>query len=202
MFNTEKNNGMKNLIVLKFFAAILAVGVIFTLFSSCLDDGDVEISPVKLEDLNGNYRGRLITVQGISRTEKAIEFKSKKDTILFTEFPVREIVKSVVKDPVKAEAALVAMGKVTYKLNYSSVLYADKNLIELTFDPKKLELKIPVDGVDKNVMVTLTAKQNGYFAGLDRSLRFGLAAEKITVDGIDLNPYDIIYYNFPYNLKY
>lgn len=201
MSNTAKNNVMKNLIVLKFFAAILAVGVIFTLFTSCLDDNDIEVPPVKMEDLNGNYRGRLITVQGISRTEKAIEFKTKKDTITFVDFPVKEIVKSVIKDPVKAEAALVSIGKVKYNLNYSSLLYLDKNVIELTFTPKKLEFRIPVDGVSKNAVVTLAAKQKGYFAGLDRSLRFGLTAEKITVDGTDLDPYEIIYYNFPYHLK-
>jgi nitrogen fixation protein FixH len=202
MFNTEKNNVMKKLIVLKFFAAILAVGVIFTLFTSCLDDNDAEIPPVRLEDLNGNYRGRLITVQGIFRTEKVIDFKTKKDTISFTEFPVKEIVKSVIKDPVKAEQALAAIGKVAYNLKYTSVLHADKNLVELTFAPGKLKFQIPVDGVSKNAVITLAAQEKGYFAGLDRSLRFGLKAEKIEIDGTELSLYEVIYYNFPYNLKY
>jgi hypothetical protein len=48
----------------------------------------------------------------------------------------------------------------------------------------------------------LAAKQKGFFVGQDWSLRFGLVAEKITVDGVDLTPFETIKYNFPYCLKY
>lgn len=191
---------MKNLIVLKVITAVLIISIIFSLFS-CMNEDRIEVPPVKLEDVNGNYKGRLITMQGEFRAEKIVDFKIKKDTLTFPEFPIKEIVMAVVKDPVKTQNALTAMGKVKYNLQYTSVLNADKNWVELTFAPKELELQIPVDGVNKKTVVTLVAKQKGYFAGLDHTLRFALAAEKITVDGTVLSPFEIIYYNFPYCIK-
>ena len=191
---------MKNLIVLKMITAVLVISILFSLFS-CMNEDRIEVPPVKLEDVNGNYKARLITVQGELKAEKIVDFKIKKDTLTFPEFPLKEIVTAVVKDPVKVQNALAAMGKVKYNLNYGSVLNADKNWVELTFVPKDLELQIPVDGVNKKTVVTLVAKQKGYFAGLDHTLRFALAAEKITVNGTELSPFEPIYYNFPYCIK-
>lgn len=191
---------MKNLLVLKLITAVLILSIIFSLFS-CMNEDRIEVPPVKLEDVNGNYKGRLITMQGEFRAEKIVDFKIKKDTLTFPEFPIKEIVMAVVKDPVKTQNALTAMGKVKYNLRYTSVLNADKNWVELNFAPKELELQIPVDGVTKKAIVTLLAKQKGYFVGLDHTLRFALAAEKITVDGTVLNPFEVIYYNFPYCIK-
>jgi hypothetical protein len=191
---------MKNLIVLKVITAVLVVSILLSLFS-CMNEDRIEVPPVKLEDVNGNYKARLITVQGELKAEKIVDFKIKKDTLTFPEFPLKEIVTAVVKDPVKVQNALAAMGKVKYNLNYGSVLNADKNWVELTFTPKDLELQIPVDGVSKKTVVTLVAKQKGYFAGLDHTLRFALAAEKITVNGTELSPFEPIYYNFPYCIK-
>lgn len=191
---------MKNLIVLKVITVVLAVSIIFSLFS-CMNEDRIDVPPVKLEDLNGNYRGRLVTVQGEFRNEKLIDFKVKKDSLTFQDFPVKEIVAAVVDDPVKVQNALTAMGKIKYTVNYNSVLNAEKNWVELTFAPKALELQIPVDGVIKKTVVTMLPKQKGYFVGLDYTLRFVLAAEKITVDGTELNPFEPINYNFPYCIK-
>lgn len=191
---------MKNLIVLKVITAVLVISILFSLFS-CMNEDRIEVPPVKLENINGNYKGRLITVQGELKAEKIVDFKIKKDTLTFPEFPLKEIVTAVVKDPVKVQNALAAMGKVKYNLNYSAAVNADKNWVELTFAPKDLELQIPVDGVNKKTVVTLAAKQKGYFSGLDYTLRFALAAEKITVNGTALNPFEPIYYNFPYCIK-
>ncbi|KMQ66513.1 hypothetical protein ACM46_02990 [Chryseobacterium angstadtii] len=190
---------MKNLIVLV-ITAVLVISIIFSLFS-CINEDRIEVPPVKLEDVNGNYKGRLITVQGQFRSEKIVDFKIKKDTLTFQEFPIKEIVTAVVKDPVKTQAALTAMGKVKYNIKYTSVLNADKNWVELTFAPKELELQIPVDGTVKKAVVAIVAKQTGYFIGLDHSLRFVLAAEKITVNDVVLNPFEPIYYNFPFCIK-
>lgn len=198
MFN-EKNNVMKKFTVTQFLIAILLVFTGFT-FYSCNNDGP-EIPPVKLDDVQGIYKGRLITIQGNVKTEKVKDFKVKKDTIAFAEFPVDEIVKTVVKDPVKAEAAIKAIGKVKYDLKYTASVNTSSNVVELLFAPKVMEIRIPVDGVTKKTEVTLVAKQKGFYVGLDGSLRFVLIAEKITVDGTVIAPYETINYNFPFCVK-
>ncbi|REC43513.1 DUF4840 domain-containing protein [Chryseobacterium pennipullorum] len=182
--------------LLKMFV-ILLVG--FTLSSCSLDNPD--IPPVKLENLPGNYKGRLITIQGEIKKESIRSFKVKKDTITFEEFPINEIVKTVVKDPVKAEAALKALGKVKYNLQYKASINTPNNVLELVFAPETLTLQIPVDGTTKKTVVTLAAKQKGFYVGMDGSLRFSLIAEKITVDDAVLNPYEAINYNFPFCIK-
>ncbi|MFP3832650.1 DUF4840 domain-containing protein [Chryseobacterium sp. SIMBA_028] len=190
---------MKKFTVTQFLIAILLVFTGFT-FYSCNNDGP-EIPPVKLDDVQGIYKGRLITIQGNVKTEKVKDFKVKKDTIAFAEFPVDEIVKTVVKDPVKAEAAIKAIGKVKYDLKYTASVNTSSNVVELLFAPKVMEIRIPVDGVTKKTEVTLVAKQKGFYVGLDGSLRFVLIAEKITVDGTVIAPYETINYNFPFCVK-
>jgi hypothetical protein len=190
---------MKKLTVLKAFMVVLVAFAALSL-TSCNNDS-YEPVPVKLGDVNGNYKAKLITTQGIIRTEKIIEFAAKDTLVTFKEFPIREIVKSVVKDPAKTETALTAIGKVEYKLNYTPKINVENNVVELTFVPKKLTIQIPVDGATKSTVVTLSAKQKGLFIGQDRSLRYSLVAEKIIVDGVELAPFETIKYDFPYSLK-
>lgn len=176
--------------------------IVFLGFSltSCNDER-YEPIPVKLSDVDGSYKARLVTSQGNKFNEKIIEFQAKDTIITFKDFPVREIVKTIITDPVKADTALAHIGKVEYKLKYTSKINASQNLVELTFEPKTLALQIPVDGVTKNAMVKLAAKQKGFFVGYDWSLRFGLEAEKITVDGVKLTPYQTIKYDVPISVK-
>lgn len=191
---------MKKLTVPRFFITVLMVLVGFTLYS-CNDNEGPDIPPVKIENLPGNYKGKLIIVQGNIKREGVKEFKVKKDTISFAEFPISEIVKTVVKDPVKAENAIKTLGKVKYDVKYAAVINTANNVIELTLTPKTMELQIPVDGVNKKTVVEFVSKQKGYYVGMDRTLRYALTAEKITVDGTVVTPYDVIDYNFPFCIK-
>jgi hypothetical protein len=168
---------------------------------SCNDNDGPDIPPVKMEELPGNYKGKLIIVQGNIKREGVKDFKVKKDTISFAEFPISDIVKTVVKDPVKAENALKTMGKVKYDIKYAAVINTANNVIELTLAPKTMELQIPVDGVNKKTVVEFVSKQKGYYVGMDRTLRYALTADKITVDGTLVTPYDVIDYNFPFCIK-
>lgn len=189
---------MKNLMVFKTFAVGFFALMVLSL-TACMDD--YEPIPVKLEDVNGSYKARLFTSQGNTKSEKIVDFSVKKDTIIFNDFPVKEIVKNVITDPVKAETALTAIGKVKYKISYTSSLNTASNVVELNFSPKTLVLQIPVDGVTKNAVVKIAAQQKGFYVGQDWSLRFGIVAEKITVDGVDINPFEVIKYDFPYCVK-
>lgn len=169
---------------------------------SCNDDHSYEPTPVKMQDVNGNYKARLITSQGGKFNEKVIDFEAKDSIITFKEFPVREIVKTIITDPAKAETALSNLGKIEYKLNYKSKINLDQNVIELTFEPKTLAFQIAADGITKDIAVELVAKQKGFFVGYDWSVRFGLEAEKITIDGVELSPYQTIKYDIPVSVKY
>lgn len=194
-----KNNIMKKLTVLK--SLMMAVIAILGLSLTSCNDDRYEPVPVKLSDVNGTYKARLVTSQGGKFNEKIVDFTAKDTIVTFKDFPVREIVKTIVTDPVKADTALAHIGKVEYKLDYTSKLNTDQNVVELTFEPKTLTIQIPVDGTTKNAVVSFAAKQKGFFVGYDWSMRFGLEAEKITVDGVELAPYQTIKYDIPISVK-
>lgn len=199
MYNAKKLKRMKKLTVLKSLM-IAIIAFLGSSLTSCNDD-KYEPIPLTLSDVNGSYRARLVTSQGGNFNEKIIEFKAKDSIITFNDFPVNEIVKSVVKDPVKANAAIASLGKIEYKLNYTSKLNTEQNVVELTFEPKVLNLQIPVDGTVKNTVIRLVTKQKGFFVGYDWSMRFALEADKITVDGVELTPYETIKYEIPISIK-
>lgn len=174
---------------------LLLVGCLALSFASCSKDDDKTPASLKVEDVNGNYTGKLITEQNKVKSENTIEFTAIREVITVPDLPVKEIVTSIVKDPKKVETILKDLGKVTYSLDYTSALSATKTSISLTFAPKALEIQLPVDGAKKKVVVTFTAKAAGTYAN-DKTLKFVLTAEKIVVDGAALTPYDVVTYDF------
>lgn len=194
---------MKNL--KKISGLLLLFSCLAITFASCDDDDDnnTPLPQVKVEDVIGNYSGKLLTTQGKTSHEVTATFSATKDIITFTELPVKEIVTSVIKDATKAEAALKELGKVKYELNYTAALTSAKTAVELTFAPKALEIQLPVDGAKKKVVVTFTAKQKGVYttAGKDKTLKLEFTAEKISVDGTNLTPLDAIKYEAPLSKK-
>lgn len=196
----QKMKNLKKISGLLFLFSCLAIT-----FTSCDndDDNNTPQPQVKVEDVIGNYSGKLLTTQGKTSNEASVTFAATKDIITFTELPVKQIVTSVVKDATKAEAALKALGKVKYELNYTAALTSAKTAVELTFTPKALEIQLPVDGAKKKVIVTFTAKQKGLYTiiGKDKTLKLELIAEKISVDATDLTPLDAIKYEVPLSKK-
>ncbi|SMP03826.1 DUF4840 domain-containing protein [Chryseobacterium profundimaris] len=185
--------------VLRFlmFAAIALTGVSLI---SCLEDQYTPV-PVKLSDVDGNYRARLVTSQGGKINEKLIDFNAKDSMITFKDFPAREVVKTIITDPAKADTVLAHLEKVEYKIKFKSKLNTEQNVIELALEPQLMAFQIPVEGVTKSVAVKMTAKQKGFYVGYDNSLRFAWEAEKITVGGTDITPYQTIKYEVPISIK-
>jgi len=173
------------------FAVVLGLGVI-----SCDNDDDVIPTPsVNVEDVNGNYSGKLTTTQGQTKNETSTTFVAKNSVISFTALPVKEIVGSIIKDPVKAEAALKKIGNVKYDFNYSAKVNNARTAVDLTFTPKELEIQVPIDDANKKVIATFTSKQTGSYTGKDKSISFELSVDKITLEGTAVTPFEAIKYS-------
>lgn len=182
------------------FLMLAAIAVTGMSLISCMDDEYVPV-PVKLSDVNGNYKARLITSQGVKSNEKIIDFNAKDSLITFKDFPVREIVKTIITDAAKADTVLAHLGKMEYKIKFKSKLNTEQNVVELALEPQVMAFQIPVEGVTKNISVKMISKQKGFYVGYDTSLRFGWEAEKITVGGTDITPYQVIKYEVPISIK-
>lgn len=182
------------------FVMLAAIAVTGMSLISCMDDEYVPV-PVKLSDVNGNYKARLITSQGVKSNEKIIDFNAKDSLITFKDFPMREIVKTIITDAAKADTVLAHLGKMEYKIKFKSKLNTEQNVVELALEPQVMAFQIPVEGVTKNISVKMISKQKGFYVGYDTSLRFGWEAEKITVGGTDITPYQVIKYEVPISIK-
>lgn len=178
---------------------VILLAVPFALASCSNDDDTPKPNPVTIsfDDLNGEYTGKTSVSQGTVNGETAVTFSAKKNLISYSEFPMKEIIYSVISDPAKANQALTAIGKVKYDLDYTAVLYQYKKEIELNLLPKELTVQVPVDGVNKKVVITFTASKKGLFTKQNtQNMNFELLASKITVEGTAVNPFNPIKYNF------
>lgn len=175
-------------------ALVVIVGLTFV---SCKKDNNTKpVVPVKLEDVNGNFSGKLVVTQGKAKSESTIALSSKTNTISIADLPVSQIVLSVVKDAAKAQEIVKTLGKVKYDVNYTAKVNGSKTAVDLTFAPKAIELQFPVDNANKKVVVNVVAKQAGTYTGKTKALKFGLTVDKVTVDGIAVAPFEAIFYDF------
>ncbi|MDM1086543.1 DUF4840 domain-containing protein [Myroides odoratimimus] len=189
---------------IKFKAILIVFSLIGLGLTSCSKDDDI-IKPnkkVKVEDVYGSYSGKAITSQDKVKNEKNVNFSAKAGVISFTELPVKEIVSTVVGDSKKTEEALKALGKVKYNLDYKAALNKNSTAVELTFVPKALELKVPVDGKVKNVKVIFSAKDKGiYVSGKSNVVKFGFTVSELTIDEVLESRLVPINYAFPASVK-
>ncbi|PUB34646.1 uncharacterized protein DUF4840 [Elizabethkingia sp. YR214] len=192
---------MKKFINLKAFLQLVILLSIPFILSNCRSDNDKRAIPIpgdpKVEDVNGNYAGKLGISQGTTKSEINVSFTAQKNIVSFTEFPMKEIISSIISDPTKANQALASIGKVKYEVSYTAVLSKSKKEVELTFSPKDLTFQVPIDGVNKKVTVTFAQIKQGIFIKTKtQNLNLELGATKITVEGTAVIPFNQIVYNF------
>lgn len=200
--NKLKIKIMKKAIRIKSFLVVL--GLVSAGFASChkSDDNEQPNQIVKVEDVNGNYSGKVITTQGKTKNEINTTFTAKDKVINYVDLPVKEIVGTAVKDAKKAEEAIKKMGKIKYDLDFTAALTSTKTAVELTFAPKALDLKIPVDNKTIDVKAIISAKQKGvYTHNRTRNLKYELSVDKIIVSGTEEAKFEAIKYSFPLSIK-
>jgi hypothetical protein len=193
---------MKN--IKQIASLLLLTGCLSVTLTSCeKDDNDSPKPQVKVEDVNGTYNGNLKTVQGTKSITTATTFEAKDNVITFSDLRITEIVYSVIKDATKAEAALKTLGKIKYELNYTPALSIDKTSVDLALAPKTLELQVPVNGTNKKTVITFSAKEKGVFTTNKtvKVMTIGLVVDKITVEGTELTPFNVIKYEIPLSKK-
>lgn len=159
------------------------------------------IVAVTVKDVEGTYPGKLIATQGEKKVENDLTATAKENVLTMAAFPIKEVVMAVVKDEAKADEIIKEMKPVDYKLAYEPVLAKDKSKIELTFKPAPLTFKIKVDEKEKEVSVDMKLENKGVYVVKDKTLTFGMTADKVTVDKEALEDFKAVVYSFPAVVK-
>ena len=106
----------------------------------------------------------------------------KNDTVYFEDFPVRDLVASIVGEE-SADALVEAIGTVNYKVGYKASMTTAKDSVYMEVSPKPLELSIPVD--EENTMavsVEVSAADKANYEFETQNLNLKLKAEKVWVN--------------------
>ena len=188
---------MKNFYFMRLFLSLLLVSGSFC-FTAC-DDDDDNVPPmpdnVSTATMYGAYSG-LMNVASINLHEGKdggegkpsgveIAAKVKNDTICFEDFPIKDIVLSIIPDEEMADKIVAAVGKVSYKIGYEPTLTANRDSIEFTLDPEPLKLAVTLPSETEEeakqliIEVKVEAEKGGGYAVKEANMNFSFVAAKV-----------------------
>lgn len=187
----------------RLFVFMLVLGCSFS-FTACNDDDDPTwekpdvISPAAMF---GDYTGKMniLTVspteseglEGEEETPAGLDISAKvnNDTVYFENFPIRDIVLSIVNDEETADKIIEAVGNVKYKIGYTPTLTEAKDSVKFVLDPKPLKLAVSIPSGDEdvedqtlNIEVKVSQSEGGNYELKTTKLKFKFNAEKVMLD--------------------
>lgn len=181
---------------IRLFVSMAVFGCSFG-FTGCSNDDAPEFpNEVTTEAMFGSYTGKVIalslspTQEGNSGNETAedrdIAAKVDNDTIYFEQFPIKDIVLSIVKDETMVGKIVEAVGDVDYKIGYEPALTADKDSIQFVLEPKPLQLFITIPASQKGeepqvlqIVVKVEAGEGAGYAVESGNMKFHFAATEV-----------------------
>ena len=185
----------------KLFASALVMGCTLG-FASC-DNDDTATPPtiVSTQSMYGDYTGVMTSLTIVPYEEEstdtpegtAITATVDNDTIYLTDFPIKDIVLSIVDDETTADQIVEAVGQVDYKIGYTPTLSAAKDSILFTLDPKPLKLSVNIPGTEEGeslptaIEVKVQAAEGANYEGKTTALKFGFQASEVLI-GEDQTP--------------
>ena len=178
----------KNFKLNQLFVSLMILGCSFG-FVSCDDDDKTPVEPTT-KDAWGDFKGTMQilpfnpeTVQTNGEEMKAdIAATVKNDTVYFNNFPIKDLVATLVPAD-KVDGIVEAIGEVKYKVGYKAALNAAKDSVYMTYDPKPLELAVPLtEEVTLAVKVTVSASDKGSYELSSTNYKFEIKADEVTVN--------------------
>lgn len=169
-------------------------------FTACSDDDNNNTPPgeVTAEVIQGNYTGKMKTLylstQDLNtgndgeETAQGVDITATidKDSICFADFPIKDIVLSIVQDETMADQIVEAVGQVSYKVGYEATLNAAKDSVRLGTDPKPLKLAVQVPAATNSeetqalvVEVSVDPVPGGAYSVEDSEMKFSLNVTEI-----------------------
>lgn len=185
---------------MRLFISMLLLGCSFSFVACSNDDENIPQLPdeATTEVMFGDYAGKMIAYniapsegEDMGEGEETptgvdVSAKVNNDTVYFEQFPIKDIVLSIVKDEALADKIVEAVGDVNYKVGYKPTLTAAKDSIKLVLDPKplKLSLSIPsgTEGEEPQTLLIEVKVEAGKRAGYtveSANMKFIFAATEV-----------------------
>lgn len=159
------------------WSLVMMLAVFGLTFASCSDDDDETPTVPTVEEVVGDYSGKMTYAMAKATAEEgtALDLTVKNDSVTFDKFPYEALVAAIVgEDAVPGIVALVK--DLRYQVYYTAAMNAANDSVIMTLKPEPL--KIALAGVE----VTIEAKTASYSIK-EKDLKFNLNAANVTVGG-------------------
>lgn len=148
---------------------VMMLAVVGLTFASCSDDDDNTPTVPTVEDVVGEYTGKMTYAE----KDTTLALTVKNDSVTFEEFPYEPLVAAIVGE--NAVPGIVELvGKLKYQVNYTAVMNAANDSVVITLKPEPLEINL--GDVMGTVKVTINAENKGSYAVDKKNMKFGLTA--------------------------
>ena len=178
------------------FVSMLLVG--FSLGTvSCSDDDNNSGDIITTEAVRGEYTGKMQSWSAVAGSGEDTADDGEQpagvdvtasvdaDSVLIQDFPIKDIVLSIVGDETVADGIVEAVGQVDYRMAYTPALSVAKDSIsmELKAEPLKLNVSIPstTEGESTPLVVEVDVEVGsvGKYSVETGNLKFSFAATKV-----------------------
>lgn len=165
---------------------VMMLAVVGLTFASCSDDDDNTPTVGTVEDVNGEFTGKMTyakETKAEQETNPAIELDIKvaNDTIMFEKFPYQSLVVEIVGDELSKPIIAAIGDSLKYKVHYTATMNATKDSVIMTLDPKPLIISI--ENLKMNVEVNIEAPKTASYAINNKNLKFNLKAASVMLNG-------------------
>lgn len=185
---------------MRLFVSMLTLGCSFSFVACSNDDDNIPESTdeVTTELMFGDYTGKVMTSSIVPSegedagegeelpTGTSVSAKVNNDTVYFEQFPIKDIVLTIVKDEALADQIVESVGDVSYKVGYEPTLTAAMDSIKFVLDPKPLKLSIAIpsktEGEEPQVLlieVKVKAGETAGYAVENANMKFNFAATEV-----------------------
>lgn len=164
------------------WSLMMMLAVVGLTFASCSDDDDNTPTVGTVEDVNGEFTGKMTyakEAKEAAATGTTLELKVANDSIQFEKFPYQALVVELLGEEASKPIIEAIGDSLNYKINYTATMNAAKDSVVMTLKPEPL--KIDAAGVE----VTIEAEKTASYAVKDKNLKFTIKAANVKVGGID-----------------
>lgn len=172
------------------WSLVMMLTVVGLTFASCSDDDDNTPTVGTVEDVNGEFTGKMTYAKEAKATEAdptatELELKVANDSIQFEKFPYQALVVAILGEE-NAKPIIAQIGdSLQYKTIYTATMNAAKDSVYLALDPKPLVITLG-EGVAVNVSITAADKAS--YSVNEKNLKFNLKATEAKMGEINMLP--------------
>ena len=166
------------------WSLMMMLAVVGLTFASCSDDDDNTPTVGTVEDVNGEFTGKMTYAESKAEAEAdptatELELKVANDSIIFNKLPYEALAAKIVGEE-NVPGIVELVKDLEYKINYTATMNAAKDSVIITLKPTALKIEAAA------VEVTIEAEKTASYAIKDKNLKFDIKAANVKVGGTDL----------------